>query len=147
MEIGYFSNFSIKHLKVIKANALTLISIHYFKSFLISFLSFCFYNTVIKFIMMLFSIPLYTFFETCVLLNDISFIIRHFSYIIRIFGVYLLYHITLIRLSGDIELNPGPEPSFFKCFSVCHWNLNSITFHDFLKVKLLTVYVQCNSQI
>ena len=141
MEIGYFSNFSVKHLKVIKANALTLISIHYFKSFLTSFLSFCFYYTVMKFIMMFFSIPIYTFFETRVLFNDISFIIRHyFSYIFSIFVVYLLYHIRLIRLSSDIELNPGPKPSSFKCFSICHWNLNSITSHDFLKVKLLTAY-------
>ena len=91
--------------------------------------------------MMLFSIPIYTFFETRVLFNDISFIIRHyFSYIFSIFVVYLLYHIRLIRLSGDIELNPGPKPSSFKYFSICHWNLNSITSHDFLKVKLLTAY-------
>ena len=82
MEIWYFSNFSVKHLKVIKANALTLISIHYLKSFLTSFLSSYFYYTVMKFIMMLLSIPIYTFFETRVLFNDISFIIRHyFSYI------------------------------------------------------------------
>ena len=46
----------------------------------------------------------------------------------------------LIKLSGDIELNPGPKPSSFKYFSICHWNLNSITSHDFLKVKLLTAY-------
>ena len=46
----------------------------------------------------------------------------------------------LISLSGEIELNPGPKPSSFKCFSICHWNLNSITSHDFLKVKLLTAY-------
>ena len=106
MEIGYFSNFSVKHLKVIKANALTLISIHYFKSSLISFLSFYFYYTVMKFVTMLFSIPIYTLFEKRVLFNDISFIMRHyFSYIFSIFAVYLLYHIRLIRISGDIELN------------------------------------------
>ena len=46
----------------------------------------------------------------------------------------------LIRLSCDIELNPGPKPSSFKCFSICHRNLNSITPHDLLKVKLLTAY-------
>ena len=109
MEIGYFPNFSVKHLKVIKANALTLISIHYLKSFLTSFLSFCFYYTVMRF--MLFSNPIYTFFETRVLFNDISFIIRHyFSYIFSIFVVYLLYHIRLIRLSGDIALNSSPKP-------------------------------------
>ena len=110
MEVGYFSNFSVKHLKVIKADALTLISIHYFKSFLNLFLSFCLYCTVVKLIKF-FSIPIYTFFETRVLFNDISFIIRHyFSYIFSIFVVYLLYHIRLIRLSGDIELNPGLKP-------------------------------------
>ena len=114
-------------LPTIKAKALNLFSTHYFKTFLISFLSFYFYYTVIKFIMMLFSIPIYTFFETCVLFNNIFFIIRHyFSYIFSIFVVYLLYHIRLIRLSGDIELNPGSKPSSFKCFSICHCNLNSI---------------------
>ena len=136
-----FRNISVKHLKVIKANALTLISIHYFKSFLASFLSFCFCYTVMKFIMMLFSITIYTFFETRLLFNDIYFIIRHnFSYIFSIFVVYLLYHIRSIRLSGDIELNPDPKPSSFKCFLICHWNLNSITSQDCVKVKLLTGY-------
>ena len=52
----------------------------------------------------------------------------------------MLYYIRLIRLSGDIELNPGPKPSSFKNFSICHWNLNSIRSHDFLKVKLLSAY-------
>ena len=90
---------------------------------------------------MLFSIPISTFSEIFVLLNDISFIIRHFFlYIYSIFVVYLLYHFRLIRLFGDIELNPGPQPSSFKCFTICHWNLNSITSHDILKVKLLTAY-------
>ena len=90
---------------------------------------------------MFFSISIFTFFETCVLFNDISFIIRHyFSYIFSIFVVYPLYHNRFIRLSGNIELNPGPKPSSFKCFSICHWNLNSITSHDFLKVTLLTAY-------
>ena len=32
------------------------------------------------------------------------------------------------------------KPSSFKYVSACLWNLNSITFHDFLKVKLLTGY-------
>ena len=90
---------------------------------------------------MLFRIPIYTFFKVCVLFNDIFFIIRYYvSYVFSIFVVYLLYHIRLIRLSSDIELNPGPKPSFFKCFSICHWNLNSITSHEFLKVKLLAAY-------
>ena len=108
MEIGYFSNFSVKHLKVIKANALTLISIHYFKSFLTSFLLFCLYYTAMKCIMMLFRIPIYTFFVTDVLFNDISSKSRnYFSCFFSIFVAYQLYH---IRLSGEIELNPGLNP-------------------------------------
>ena len=52
----------------------------------------------------------------------------------------MLYYIRLIRLSGNIELNPGSKPSSFKNFSICHWNLNSITSHDFLNVTLLFAY-------
>ena len=90
---------------------------------------------------MLFSIPIYTFFELCVLFNDISFIIRHyFSCIFSIFVLYLLYHIRLIKLSGDIELNPGLKPISLKCYSICQCDLNSIACHDFLKVKLLAAY-------
>ena len=43
-------------------------------------------------------------------------------------------------LSGDIKTNPGPTPSSGKCFSICHWNLNSITAHNFAKLSLLTAY-------
>ena len=52
----------------------------------------------------------------------------------------MLYHIRLIKPSSDIEPNPGPKLSPSKNFSICHWNLNSIASHDFLKVKLLTAY-------
>ena len=40
---------------------------------------------------------------------------------------------SLILLSGDIETNPGPTPSSGQCFSICHWNLNSIAAHNFAK--------------
>ena len=46
----------------------------------------------------------------------------------------------LLQLSGDIELNPGPKPNSCKSFSICHWNLNSITSHNFIKVSLLIGY-------
>ena len=48
----------------------------------------------------------------------------------------LLYHSRLTSPTGDIGLNLGPKPSFFKYFSTCRWNLNRIEIHDFLKVKL-----------
>ena len=56
----------------------------------------------------------------------------------------LIYHLrwcsSLILLSGDIKTNPGPTPSSWQCFSVCHWNLDSITAHNFAKLSLLTAY-------
>ena len=44
-----------------------------------------------------------------------------------------------INLSGKIELNPGPKSNSRKNFSVCHWNLNSISAHNFSKVSFLKV--------
>ena len=43
----------------------------------------------------------------------------------------------LITLSGDTEKNPGPSPSSYDKFSICHWNLNSISAHNFIKISLL----------
>ena len=44
-------------------------------------------------------------------------------------------------LSGDIETNPGPTPISGQCLSMlCHWNLKSITAHNFAKLSLLTAY-------
>ena len=40
-----------------------------------------------------------------------------------------------LLLSGDIEINPGPETLDF-----CTWNLNSITAYDFLRVSLMEAY-------
>ena len=52
----------------------------------------------------------------------------------------ICYCKCLQQLSGDIELNPGPKPSSCKSFSICHWNLNRITSHIFIKVSFLTAY-------
>ena len=45
----------------------------------------------------------------------------------------------LISLTGEIDLNPGPKPSSFKCFSICQRNSENIKTHDILKIKLLAV--------
>ena len=50
-------------------------------------------------------------------------------------------HALLIKLSGDIEMNPGPKPNPCHSFSICHWHPNSLTAHNFLKVSLLRAYV------
>ena len=48
-------------------------------------------------------------------------------------------------LSGDIELNPVLESNSCENFLVCHWNLNSISDHNFSEVSLLNAYTSLNS--
>ena len=58
--------------------------------------------------------------------------------------VFCFYHawlyIRLINLSGDIEKNPGPKSYSAQYLTICHWNLNSIAAHNFIKVALLKAY-------
>ena len=55
----------------------------------------------------------------------------------------LPYIFVLLKCHGDIELYPGPENFNKKNFlSICHWNFNSLTAHDFSKLTQLKV---CNS--
>ena len=42
-----------------------------------------------------------------------------------------------IKCSGDIEENPGPKPNSCECLSICHWNLNSTSAHNFIKLSFL----------
>ena len=54
---------------------------------------------------------------------------------------FIWVHALLIRQSGDIEMNPGPKPNPCHSFSICHWNLNILAAHNYLKVSLLRAYV------
>ena len=38
-------------------------------------------------------------------------------------------------------MNPGPKRKPCHSFSICHWNLNSLATHNYLKVSLLRAYV------
>ena len=54
---------------------------------------------------------------------------------------YLWVGSRIISLSGDIEINLGPNLNALNCyFSVCRWNLNSISAHMFTKVFFLSAY-------
>ena len=44
-------------------------------------------------------------------------------------------------LGGDVELNPGPKQSSINAFSICHWNLNSLSAHNCAKIFLLKAYI------
>ena len=63
-----------------------------------------------------------------------------FLNILSPFMTNIWYCKCLLQLSGEIKLNPGRKPISYKSFSICHWNSNSITSHNFIEVSLLTVY-------
>ena len=44
-----------------------------------------------------------------------------------------------ILLSGDIETNPGPS-NVTNSLKVCHWNLNGVASHNFIKISLIEAY-------
>ena len=57
-------------------------------------------------------------------------------------GVFitLLFIFALLLCHGDIEINPGPKKLKKNSLSVCHWNLNSLSAHNFSKLTQLKVY-------
>ena len=51
--------------------------------------------------------------------------------------ILMCLYSLLLMLSGDVEINPGPLSNCKEYFSICHWNLNSISAHDYSKLFLL----------
>ena len=58
---------------------------------------------------------------------------------------YLINHFKhlLLLLSGDIETNPSPKRS--SNIKFCHWNLNGLAAHDFIKVPLVEAFITSNN--
>ena len=92
------------------------------------------------------------FFQTIINLPLLKSYYKFHSFRVRNVLVFFLYLIIwydfavwsmsfLILLSGDTETNPGPKPISGQSFSICHWNLNSISAHNYTKIFLLTAYV------
>ena len=46
-----------------------------------------------------------------------------------------------VLLSSDVKINPGPKRTPKASLSLCHWNLNSIFAHNYVKLSLLRAYV------
>ena len=64
---------------------------------------------------------------------------RHvFLHILILTSIVVVLHLwshsnfllSILLLSGDVEMNPGPKLIFMESFPICHWNLNSITAHN-----------------
>ena len=62
-------------------------------------------------------------------------------YCFLIFGFCFVFTLLISFVCCDVELNPGRKnrnPCYN--FSICHWNLKSITAHNFARVNLLQAY-------
>ena len=75
---------------------------------------------------------------------------RHFFlYIFILKSIVVVLHLwahskfllSILLLSRDVEMNPGPKLISKESFSVSHWNLNSITAHNYTKILLLKAYI------
>ena len=53
---------------------------------------------------------------------------------------FWLYNIFM-KLCGVVEENAGPKPSSNQIFSICHWNLDNISAHSYIKLSLLRAYL------
>ena len=97
-----------------------------------------------------------------ILITD-KFSIHVFNLIIPVIAVYKSFKTKLLKISyflqyclmlnyfielplnspiqyGDIETNPGPRGKCSQYFSFCHWNLNSLSAHNYAKVTLLQAF-------
>ena len=70
---------------------------------------------------------------------------QYFEYAF-IFLLTLTYIFLLLQCHGDIEVNPGPQKLKPKSLLVCHWNLNSLSAHNFSKLTQLKAYIICLSE-
>ena len=72
--------------------------------------------------------------------------IKHFhtlSFLVAIITIRSLARLysLLILLSVDVELNSGSNRASTSNISICHWNLNSISAHNYNKLFLLKTYI------
>ena len=65
---------------------------------------------------------------------EIVLLFYHYFESAYIFSLTFLYILCFLHCHGDIELNPGPKKLKQNTFPICHWNLNSITAHNFSKL-------------
>ena len=75
---------------------------------------------------------------------NLAFAIR-FSFICIFYSsIHIWLYTCTIALSGDVEKNLGPRLCSSQSFLICHWNLNSVTAHSYVKVSFLKAYLSFN---
>ena len=53
----------------------------------------------------------------------------------------ILYFCYILLTHGDTEVNSGPKSNCSTSFSCCHWNLNSVTAHNYIKLSSLQMKI------
>ena len=72
---------------------------------------------------------------------NVKFILLFFKYFDFCHYAPNLKRMLLLE-SGDIETNPDPRKSFIK---FCHWNLNGLAAHDFVKMPLIEAFIKTHN--
>ena len=62
-------------------------------------------------------------------------------YTLATYVFHIWLYLILTKRSGDIDQNSGPKSNSSQSFSISHWNLNSISTHNFIKISLLKTYI------
>ena len=78
--------------------------------------------------------------KTLASLFEVLLFCRHCFESAFIFLLTLVYIVIFLQFHGDIEPNPGPKKLKTNYLSVCHWNLNRLSAHNFTKLTQLKAY-------
>ena len=65
------------------------------------------------------------------------------DYMFTIMSIMKNFKYLLLLSSGDTEVNSGPKRS--SNIKFCHWNLNDIAAHDFIKIPLVKTFIASNN--
>ena len=91
------------------------------------FLSLCFAIYIFNKLPFLYAVSAYIV-KSCNTLLFINYYFRN-----------LLFVVLLLLRSGNVETNTAPKKS--SVIKLCHWNLNGLAAHDFLKVSLIEAFI------
>ena len=67
-----------------------------------------------------------------------------FYFINAVSCIHHMWSYSLAIKCSDIEENLGPKSNSCEYLSICHWSLNSISAHNFIKLTLLRAYISVN---
>ena len=55
--------------------------------------------------------------------------------------IHYIWLFSIVTCSVDVEVSPGPMLHSCHSFSICYWNMSSLSDHNFIKVSLLLLLI------